>query len=681
MNLKWNSSLLSLLAVASAWALDKPADWKPAPDTPVALVVKDGALTDLATGNKAKMTDATIVKDDVFGDVVSLSDSGKGTIEFHYSGDEGVLKGKGATLEAWIKPEAPLNGGLFLNYKFGNLSFKNNHVQGDWLNFPRQTIFVEPGMEKKRLNYYPLSVGFNGMIPLRPGEWNHVALVYDENGKMLRSWINGGIDRESELMRSGDQSMTIGKGMVRLLHGVKNAKLAGFRLRSGVHNPGAAPAAKVYLNQLPWQDKMVLTVDKIDPSLPLPLELMAILEGTNQTYSLKLDSHKTAHLEMPLPKLWKNNRPIYIKLYANGKEVLETVRRYNNNPVPKTGKVKINPDKSLSYNGKKIFPMLLYGVVAEDLKQIAGIGFNSAGAKDLECSFYAIPSRDIAMMQKWNKEAIANHLFLHFGVNFYEPNAGEYVALYRKLPGMLFWYGADEPWRDWEFLQDNYNFIRNSDGEFPVMTVQCREMHMKNTAPTCDIVGCDPYPVPNVSLRSVATLTRNAADASFGLKPVWTVLGCYNERVPSLQEMRCMAIIALANGANGLGVYSWDERTKGKLDRYYAAQSPEVIAMLTAFVKDVKDAEAILTEPNLPDTLTGQEMIHAALKRANGKTYLLLANDQRREEKATLTLPAGSTFTQAVPLAAFGGKESLTFQNGRGEFTLPALSAGLYELK
>ncbi len=677
------AAALALSAGGVFAQIEKPAEWAKDKNNCLLLAPVNGVLKETVSGASPKLLGGKIVKDPEMGEAVEFDSAPKGEINLTYKGDENVLRGKGVTLEAWVKPETTLNSGFFLNGRFGSLGFKNGCVQGDWLSFPNLKIYVEPGMEKKRLNYYPLSIPFNGLLPMIPGRWNHVAFTFDENSKILRSWVNGGIDRECELLRDGPQYMTLGKGLTRLFYDAKNVRVAGVRIRSGVHNPGQVPVVKTYLNQLPWQNKMVLTLDKIDPSLPLPITVMAILEGTSVVKTQDFSTHEPIHMEIPMPKIWSSIRPLYIKVYAGGKEVFNTVERYCNRPVPPKGKVRINPDKSISYDGKKMFPVLLYAVVAEDLPQIAGIGFTTAGAKDFGTAFFGIPSREIAMMKKWTDKAVENNLFLHFGVNASEPNAFEYVSLYRTLPKMLFWYGADEPWRDWDGLRDNYNFIRSADGEFPVVTVQCREQHMKNTAPTCDIVGCDPYPVPNVSLRSVADLTKAASKASFGLKPVWTVLGCYEPKIPTLQELRCMTVIAIASGANGLGLYSWDERTNKDRNKYHAAERPEIVQLMTTFVKDVRALEPVLVEPNTNDVLVDAEKqpaVHAAIKKAGGKTYLFLANDQRCPEKVSVSVP-DQKWTQAVPLPEFGFKDTLPLSGGKGEWTLPALAAGVFELR
>ena len=115
----------------------------------------------------------------------------------------------------------------------------------------------------------------------------------------------------------------------------------------------------------------------------------------------------------------------------------------------------------------------------------------------------------------------------------------------------------------------------------------------------------------------------------------------------------------------------------------FRSKRPDVVQMLKSFVSDLRALETILVEPNLPVAVSDrskQPAIHASLKKANGKTYLFLANDQRRPEKAVLNLP-DSKFTQAIPRKEFGFQEVLKFRNGTSEITLPALAAGVFELQ
>lgn len=670
------------------FAIEKPAQWligKEKGDTLVQLVMKEGGVVDACTGKAVtKASGITSFLDPEMGEVMLFDDTGQGSILFGYAGSNEVLKGKGVTIETWVKSDEIITGNMYMIWGFGAASFRKKSAGIDSLDLPRRKIFVEPEKKGKRLDYYPCSPGFVGHVPFRVGQWNHVIFVYDERLKMCRSWVNGKLDREMEVFRD-PAYVTINKHHnYRAFYGQKNIKVAGFRIRSGVHSPKPIPAMKHYLNQLPWQNKMVLTLDKIDYNLPLPIKITATLEGTDIRQTKKLANYQeTVHLEFILPQLPPTNHLVVIQAKAGDRVVYKANAVYSNYPVPKKGKIKINDDKSLSYNGKKIFPVMIYGVFAEQIKEVSDSGFTTAGARDLDCIWHSTPSRDIPMMMKWVDVAIKNNLYLLFGVNAEDKNVAEYVTKYKALPKMLFWYGADEPWRHWDKLVATYNRTRELDGEFPIMNVQCNSMYMKNTAVACDIMGCDPYPIPLVSLRGVAGLTKAASNGSFGLKPVWTVLPCYEDKVPTPEELNCMGAIAVISGANGLGIYLWDGRSKKNRNGYYAANHPQIADMLKRFMADILSIENILVEPNLAFAVSDAKQnpaIHAALKKVNGKTYLFLANDQRCPEKAALALPMKS-FSKAVPLKAFGYKDTLGFKDGMCEVMLPALAAGVFELK
>lgn len=652
------------------------------------LVVRDGVILDAVSGKKpVVLRNVSVTEDPEKGAVLAIG-SEQAQIDYRYTGDPDILKGKGLTIEMTVKSDEALNGVWFISFGLGCLNFSNNKSSSAWINIaPTVKIYVEPEMKKQRFDYYPMATRYNGLTPLEKGKWNHVAFVFDEKERFLYSWVNGKIDRDTELTKDSPKYMKFQKnGLIRLFSGLKNAQVANLRIYAGPKHPADTPAVRCYLNQLPWQKKMVLTLDRINYRLPLPLEAVVTCQGKVLAQK-KITEHGTSHLEMAIPALPDGIYPLELTLKNNGKTLFECTKEFCSTPVPENGKVRINADNSISYNGKKIMPIILYGVLEEDQKKIRDLGFNVAVPKNFNSYFWGIQAREMNLMVPWMKSAVNNGLYLQIAPDKKDKNFAEYMPVYRNMPNMLFWYNASEPWKDWEYFRDNYNAIRQNGSEFPIISVQCNSIHMKKTAPTCDIVACDPYPVPNVTLRSVAGLTRASKQASFGYKPVWTILGCYQGKIPTMQELRCMSVLALTNGAKALGIYSWDERRKKMLKNYYTGNYPETIAMLKAWANEIHSVEHILLEGDLPGKIidqTVQPAIHASVKKGpDGKYYLLAANDQRCPEKAVFTLPASVPRNcVATPLPVFGyAGNSITFENGKADAELPPLAAAIFELK
>lgn len=671
---------------------DTPAKWREekADDAVFAIVAGnkekgEGAAVDITGKNKVTATGINVGNDESFGSYFEFADDGKTALTLRYDGPEDVLKGKGFTLEAWIMPEAGALKTAGLATKIGSfdVSFKDDKLNIAWVVLPTETIYAEPGT--KQYNYYPMAWGMGGLLPLKKSEWNHIAVVYDENMKLMRTWVNGVLDRDNELMRDGQQWVKVAKGDFWLFRDMRNCRIGGMRLRAGVHDPGDVPAMKAYLNQLPWQEKMVLTADKINPGLKLPIVIEAVLEGIpGGVYSRTLSSHDTAHIEIPMPKGDASERVMKIKLMSDGKQVYETSMGYMS-VLPAPGKgVSVNADKSLSVNGKKVFPLFMYHVNSEDIPAVKKMGFNIVSGKDTKGRWMSLPAREIEDSLAYEKAVSGNNMFVSMGVNFANKNFNEYMEKYRTLPGIFVWYCADEPWRDWDIHRKNYNSIRATDQNHPVVTVVNMTMHMKNAGPICDILGCDPYPIPNVSLRNVTDMTESAVRATFGLKPVLTILPAYESKLPTLADLRCMATLAICAGANGIGIYAWDDRLyrNGKWTGYYMAEHPDTMKTVTSVIQDILKIEPILLEPNIAGAVSvndEQLAVHAAVKRSGGKDYLFVANDSRREESATLTLKSRKTVT-AKPLPVFGCEKPLKFNNGKCQLSIPAVAAGVYEL-
>jgi len=143
-----------------------------------------------------------------------------------------------------------------------------------------------------------------------------------------------------------------------------------------------------------------------------------------------------------------------------------------------------------------------------------------------------------------------------------------------------------------------------------------------------------------------------------------------------------MAYLALIAGANGLGVYAWDDRLDKKTG-WHTKEHPEDMAVLRAGIQELKSLESVLLIPNSERKALftpRNSALHAAVKESGGKTYLLVASDSRREEEGSLAVD-GLSDAVAVCLADGRSKESIHIKGGKAPLKLPALSAAVYEIK
>lgn len=669
---------------------DTPQNWVNTSDTVIAFVGNSGTslMRDLTGVYTPAINGCTSGSDSQVGNFVQFPTTGTTGLSFNYQGASNVLRGKGFTIEAWIKPESgSLTSGNFVT-RVGAfaLTFNNSMINLAWLCLPTVPIYVEPGTSQ--INYYPLSFTCTGTSALTASAWNQYIITYDESRKICRTWVNGVLERDLDVVRDGQQWVNLPAGPFTMFSNLHNAKVAGIRLRAGVFNPATPPAMKAYLTQLPWEGRMVLNIDKIDPSLALPVTITATLPNIG-TYSTTLSSWQQAtSISIPRPGGAVAIRDMNITATANGTQVFSKTLSYVNNP-PTTplpaGGVTVNSDKSISKDGVKIFPRFMYHVLQTDLPTVKSMGFNITTPKS-PTTGWNMPAYDVTSTVAFANASGSNGLYLTVLPRYTDSAFSTYMNTYKSLAPVLFWYAADEPWGAWDSIRAIYNNTMLADSNHPSMTTINNPSHTMEGATTCDVIACDPYPLPNVSLRTVVDSTLTAIQGSYGLKPVWTILDAYNGKMPNLDEMRCMAFLALCAGANGIGVYSWDDRVMsgGVLTGYYMPTDyPEALPVVSEVMQDLEDLEPVLVEQNVPNAVTvnpEQPALHAAIKIAGDRAYLFVANDSRQAVTGTIVLAPGHTVT-ANPLPQSGYSQPLQFTSGTCQITFPALGAGLFELQ
>lgn len=625
-----------------------------------------------------------IVQDATWGACLKLGGGDKNAITIK---DEGKIHFEdGMTLDAWVYfDDPPPVKGASLALKVGSFSWDlmNGKLNTAWMVFPSEEIFTTTPQQFK---YYPVGGDtINGLMNVPLKKWTHLTMAYDEVLGAVSTRIDGMPDRMRYRYRGPQRLQTDGRSPLTLLQGFQNVRIGALHLRSG--RPRLSPPTlEVYANALPYQDKVLLTLDHIDPDLPLPIEVAVIWEkpsGSAETLrTMTLDSHARQEVLLDAPT-WKNSlHTVIVNAAAAGGPVLTKNLRVAS--VKPAGRIMIHDDRSLSRDGTRIFPFLMYHAQPEHFELMAELGINVV-LNDF-CLFRnngsdrAGYTRDLAQ----TLDAAAQH---RLGIIVSANSAyGKLfpIPVAKDHPALLAWYGDDEPWGDITRLHESYNTIKMLAPDPPVLIVQNNYSRLQDTAPACDILATDPYPVPNVSLRAVADATHAARRAVADHKPVWTVLPQYGGKVPTREELRCMTWLAIASGANGLGFFTWDERLRdpraGTLTGWYTPEHPEQIEDLRAVLRELRALEPVLLAPaatQQPPLHPANPALHALIKEADGKRWLILANDSRRAEEAELLLP-GVKNGEIKSLLSDGA--SLITRDAKAKVQLTPLGVAVYQL-
>jgi len=231
------------------------------------------------------------------------------------------------------------------------------------------------------------------------------------------------------------------------------------------------------------------------------------------------------------------------------------------------------------------------------------------------------------------------------------------VRAYRDHPAILGWYLNDElPRTLVPQLEGYYQRIRDADPNHPCYIVLCNMTELGYFTDTTDVMGVDPYPIPQSPVTRVSDWMEYANQAVRGHKPTWLVPQAFawyqhhppgsdraripseedlrTGRAPTREEARCMTYLALAHGAKGL-IY-WCYYNMRVLPQY-----AEMWAWMKEIGGEVKTLSPALLSPE--DLGTAQftppaAPLHTKVKRLDGRLYLIAVNAERTPCQVTFDL-------------------------------------------
>jgi len=224
----------------------------------------------------------------------------------------------------------------------------------------------------------------------------------------------------------------------------------------------------------------------------------------------------------------------------------------------------------------------------------------------------------------------------------------DYVTRLKDHPAILAWYINDElPLTMRDQLTRHREWLEQLDPDRPTWVVLWQVNQVRSYLPTFDIIGTDPYPIPNRELDMPLQWTRKTRQAVFGHRAIWMVPQVFNWarykktpaekakcRAPTLPEMRCMAWQCIAGGANGLVFYSWFDLWRMKDTDPFEQRWQDVVTM----GREIKQFIPILLSVDpLPSVraATVPERAGWRLFQKDESTYLLAVNAMRKPLVAT----------------------------------------------
>jgi len=311
-------------------------------------------------------------------------------------------------------------------------------------------------------------------------------------------------------------------------------------------------------------------------------------------------------------------------------------------------------------NGQRYFPLGIYTGNSRDgkesyntnidLKNIANAGFNTI----LSYSY-----GDNENAARFLDDAEHNGLHVIYSLKDIQDDSqiDTYVQKFKDNPTLLAWYLNDESGPEHILtLEKMYQQVIKLDDAHPAYQTLYQVNLLNGYLNSLDIIGSDPYPVPQKPINEVSEWTRQtvAAANAAGQKGTWQVLQLYdsslsNPKVPShpptLDEMRNMSYQALINGAKGLlyFAYHWlwaQDQSRQRNEAAFEKRWPDV-QKLIGEIKPLTDV--ILKDNKVTLKVLSPSTAQYQAWQDDNKLYLVVVNaaTEDKSESLQLQIPAG----------------------------------------
>lgn len=342
--------------------------------------------------------------------------------------------------------------------------------------------------------------------------------------------------------------------------------------------------------------------------------------------------------------------------------------------------------------GKPFFPLGWYfgpGPAAADfpshLDRIASAGFNTVmcygvnagGMEKVRAYLDALEARKLKLIYSI-KDVYSGTKYYHepvLGIRGEEAIVRGVVSAFRDHPALLAWYLNDElPLSLRDRLDARQRLVRALDPDHPTWSVLYQVNEFAGYLNSADVLGADPYPVPDKPVAMAADWTRKCAAVSDGLRPLWMVPQAFDwanyhpdraatSRPPTLDEELVMSYLCLIHGAHGLIFYSYPDLLRDRL----------------GFAPRWADMAVIGREMNLlvPAFLSAKPAPQRQVRTASGQIHFAQRTDETGRDYVLLANP--STAPAVVDVAVSAGEKPLQITHGELRPTAPA-PAGLCSL-
>ncbi|MBR0458922.1 MAG: hypothetical protein IJJ26_06775 [Victivallales bacterium] len=368
-------------------------------------------------------------------------------------------------------------------------------------------------------------------------------------------------------------------------------------------------------------------------------------------------------------------------------------------PILRRNLVSVQGDGMLQVDGRPFFPIVAYDVwqkpfnntsFAKAFRDLRQAGFNTVQT-------YVTPNAPA--MNDFMKAADATGMkaLVSCGTGI---NSTDFrailadVAQQRLHPAVLGWYLSELPSsglppKSLQYLHDavheidpaHITFRANTTAHIPWETPDsfATDAILPWIFPITDRVNRVPEFI--TAMKNLRQPVEKGGSASRTIIPVLQVFSDAKHRFPDFNEVRAMAYLAVAYGANGLGFYTYseDEKTRGM------TSNPDIWRNVTKISSELGLLQHFLLQPSKPCSfrildgptldLEGHPSLHCILKESGGRHFLLCVNSTRE------TVQASFQARETDQVLVHFENRNIPVKKDRFADTFRPLDVHVYELK
>lgn len=330
----------------------------------------------------------------------------------------------------------------------------------------------------------------------------------------------------------------------------------------------------------------------------------------------------------------------------------------------------VGKDGFLQVRGKPFFPVGIYGPPAGAFREIKNAGFNVVVTdSDLDAAGRAGLKVIVPFKPRMNlKDVVRN-------------------------PALLSWYIWDEPGQHnippGKILERHLE-IKKVDPFHPTAVVIYYPENYWTYASVSDIFMVDPYPVPHRPMTVVSDSVEAARKAVADKKPVWAIIQAFDwkecsaearrvgtARLPTYEEERYMAFLAIVHGAKGILFYRYNRGDAHDFEHWKGLKRlARELARVSYIFLSPDGGSKILVNTDKLD-VNGNSAIHCLMKESKKRKYFIAVNVLNESVTATFTqLSAGCRLKRVLY-----GRGDINVEKGEFTDSFSAYGVHIYSIR